>query len=302
VSDILEMGFDLDRAVAFNSVYGLRLWGDIQFQRDLLAANPGLALSPTSKEFADATHELQRDVFEDEIEHDGKFGAGTWAAAVEYYKAGSDLACSGVIRSGAIVSADPVMTPLVTWRDEGGLDLHRDGGGSRRKNSPDIIVLHWGGRNARSCRNALASRDLSSHFGTDRGKIFQWLDLSHKAWHAGSKANGRSIGVDICQQPTVNLAPWYEARGYGLQVVANPSTRGARQVLTLHPETVKATADLLRVLNFVTGIPLRFPQSDKVLSRPDLENFRGVLGHHHISKRKWDIAPWLPALKRELGL
>lgn len=305
MSDPLEPGFDLPSAVAFNTRHGALLWGHIQMIEDLGNDYPGLHCTPDTEAFAEATLELQRNVFDDDIELDGKFGSGTWAAAKAEYikppkrkKKGRD----DWIIQGGVKRAVKSGTKIITWDEEGGLDLHRDGGWSKRSQKPNIIVVHWGGRNAKSCRNALASRDLSSHFGTDRGVIYQWLDIAHRAWHAGSKANMRSVGIDICQQPTVGLADWYDQRDYGLEIIDNPSPRGADKVLTLHPDTVKSTADLLRVLTQSLQIPLAFPRRDRVFSPSELARFRGILGHHHISKRKWDVAPWLPAIKEELGV
>jgi len=302
MSELLNIQYDLASARRFNESHAKRYWPDIQMHPDLVHEYPGLSMACGSVEFAQSTHALQSKLFDDATEFDGKFGAGTWAATIDHY-AGEPTDGPVIIRNGVSISVD-CETPLLTWHDEGGLDLHRDGGWSKRPKAkaPDLIVLHWGGRNAKSCRNALASRDLSSHFGTDRGAIYQWLDISHNAWHAGRRANGRSIGIDICQQPTVNLAGWYNDRGYDLEPMENPSMRGPDMVLPLHPETIKATADLLRVLTKASGIPLTFPRRDDVLSLADFQRFSGVLGHHHISAKKWDVAPWIGALKEELGV
>jgi len=298
MSEAIESGFNLESAVKFNADHAVLRWGDAQFNNDLVEEFPGLRTYPNTEDFARETLKLQQAIFDDTEEHDGKFGAGTWAAAQARYLHVSDEPNEYIIRGGGKVPVE-CDTPLITWDEDGGLDLHRDGGWSRRSRRPDLVVVHWGGRNAKSCRNALAGRDLSSHFGVDRGVIYQWLDCTHKAWHAG-KPNTRSIGIDICQQPTVSLAGWYESRGYGLQTVDNPSSRGPRQVLTLHPETAKATADLLRVLSEAYGIPLAWPSTDKVLSRTELAAFSGIVGHHHLSKKKWDVAPWVDSINQYL--
>jgi len=319
MSEILSMTFNMERAVAFNARHGVRYWGDLQLLDDsLLLDRPCLTCPPDSEDFAVGVRQLQVELFDDDTEHDGKLGAGTWAALLEFAegvrreavketivaaypkRAVLDAPTNWIIRGGGRVPVDSD-TKILTWKDEDGLDLHQDGGWSRRSNKPDLVIVHWGGRNARSCRNALASRNLSSHFGTDRNIIYQWLDTTHKAWHAG-RPNGRSIGIDICQQPTTNLAAWYDKRGYDLETIPNPSSRGNRKVLTLHPETVTATADLLRAVTAMYSIPLAFPETDKVLSRSELADFRGVVGHHHVSAKKWDVAPWFPAIRAALGV
>jgi len=300
MSEILSTRYTLAEASQYNARHVPRRIDEIRGLEPLVVEFPGLLGAPSSREFAEATRDLQTELFDDAIDIDGKFGPGTLRAAQDKYHTDPDDDEPAIIVHGRRV---PVVcdTPIETWRDPGGLDLHHDGGYSRRSRKPDLIVLHWGGRNARSCRNALAGRHLSSHFGTDRGVIHQWLDLRHSAWHAGSPANGRSVGIDICQQPTVNLKSYYKDRGYGLRTMANPSSRGPRKVLSLHKDTAKATADLVAALCEALGIPATMPDHDRVMNRAELNAFRGVVGHHHLSKSKWDVAPWVPALRKLWG-
>ncbi len=300
MSDTLSVKYVRAEAMAYNAKYVPRRIREIRALTGAVEDYPGLLEDVRGRVFAEATRDLQEAIFSDDIDIDGKFGPGTMAAAEAQYHTEPDEDVPAVIVNGLRV---PVVcdTPIETWRDPGGLDLHVDGGYGRRSNDPDLIVLHWGGRNARSCRNALAGRHLSSHFGTDRGVIHQWLDIKHRAYHAGSPANGRSVGIDICQQPTVGLKKYYKARDYGLREVKNPSSRGPRKVLTLHKDTAKATADLVAALCDALGIPAVMPDHDRAMNRAELNSFSGVIGHHHLSKRKWDVAPWVPTLRKLWG-
>ena len=302
MSDLLSVKFNRAAAGRYNARHARRRLHEIRALSDLVEAFPGLAQDVGGAAFANATRDFQEAAFADDpTDWDGKFGPATMQAAQEQYHADADEDADAVIVNGRRVAIN-CATPITTWRDPGGLNLHEDGGFGRRSRTPDLIVLHWGGRNPKSCRNALAGRNLSSHFGTGRGQIYQWLDIKLRAYHAGSPANGRSVGIDICQQPTIGLLDWYKERGYNVGKVRNPSSRGPRQVLTLDPETLRATADLLPGLCDALGIPCVFPDTDAVLTASELSAFSGIVGHHHITKSKWDIAPWVPALRGLMGV
>jgi len=187
-----------------------------------------------------------------------------------------------------------------TWEQKGGLDLHRNGGW--RKGGKDRqfkrIVLHWGGLDVKHCKIVLENRDLSSHIGIDNTGAYQWLDLQHVAYHAGS-ANGDSIGIDICQQPTLKWKTHYEQalmmEGLNrIQVVRNPCVRGDKQVLSLHLTTAELVRRTVSALCELFDIPFAVPRTatGEYDNRVVGLDFHGVMGHHHLSPGKWDIAPW----------
>ncbi len=124
----------------------------------------------------------------------------------------------------------PVGAPVVTWKDPGGFDAHREtcffsdaalpsrpAAGcdtprryAERDQDPsklDLVVLHydvaWTSRNCFKVLHDL--RGLSCHFLLDvDGTIYQTLDLTLRARHAGG-VNDRSIGVEIAHPGPLEL-------------------------------------------------------------------------------------------------
>ena len=80
--------------------------------------------------------------------------------------------------------------------------------------------------------------------------------------------------------------------------------RGAKKVLTLDPRVASAVRNAIRTLCEVYDIPMNVPRGSNgqsetgdfyhgVVDKDYLINgFRGVIGHHHITKNKWDCACW----------
>jgi hypothetical protein len=130
-------------------------------------------------------------------------------------------------------------------------------------------------------------------------KVFQMLNLEHKAWHAGT-ANGRSIGIDICQQASMRWSGYYAKNNYDVAEIQNPAEKGPKRCLSLDPDILRTTALVLRDLCAIKNIPLRSP--DKNTTLRSSVRYRGVLGHHHISRGKWDCAPWWDMICEEAGI
>ena len=120
--------------------------------------------------------------------------------------------------------------------------------------------------------------------------------------HAG-RANGLSLGVDVCQQPTLNWKARYQKPpyNYNVDVVSNPF-RGNKKILTLDPVIAKTAEDFVKDLARAFNIPHRFPRDSagkhlyETLSREKMESFNGILSHAHLSKRKWDIFCWMESI------
>jgi len=256
------------------------------------------------KDFVYAVLEYQ-EVFSS-LENDGKLGTCTWGNILKQYApvpSVENFFINGDKRVPCASWGDDVK--LLTWQDKEGLDLHKDGGWSKMGAGRDIrnVTIHWGGLYPKHCRDVLANRDLSSHFGTGRNIVYQWLNVSHKGWHAGWD-NKLSIGIDICQQPVDSRYDYYTGRGYEVERASNTTGRGNKRIITLDPFTAKATRTLVLSLCKTFGIPLQAPRgADGKQSSGDVyhgvlpkafvqKTFRGVVGHHHLSKTKWDVACW----------
>jgi hypothetical protein len=156
--------------------------------------------------------------------------------------------------------------------------------------------MHWGGLNPHNLYNVMnATRPVSTHFGIglDEGNqptVYQYLDIKHKAWHAGSENDG-SIGIDICQQPVVKHADYYKKAGYRVRTEVNKTGRGNDRVLSLDPRIAAAAAEFVPELARQLGIELRAPSTHNALPEDVLRTY-SLIGHHHITLNKWDIACW----------
>jgi len=289
--------FSLAAAQKYNSKTSFKLFDA------MLEAVPALSTRRDGQRFAMAVYEFQRSCGLSAHECDGKLGRQTYALLIDTL---------GDVRERVILDGAPVVMPardeyrLVTFDERDGLDLHRYGHFSPRKREVQGVCVHWGGLNAQHCFNVFASpaRKVSSHFllGLVDGQpvVYQVLDLKFSAWHGG-KVNGHSIGVDICQQAGVQWADHYDEHGYDLQIIDNPSSRGERKVLTLHPALRTAAALFLSDLMTALDLPLLpAPDADGIYE-DDVQAGRVTLyGHSHVNRRKWDIAPYWADIMSEI--
>jgi N-acetyl-anhydromuramyl-L-alanine amidase AmpD len=173
-------------------------------------------------------------------------------------------------------------------------------------------------------------RFLSVHFMLDLdGTIYQTLDLQERARHA-SGANDRSVGVEIANigayptNETSTLEQWYERDTNGQTRVTLPERFGDGGLLTTNfiarparadaitntihgrtlvqydftPEQYAALAHLTAALcRALPQIQCDAPRDadGKVLAEKvpdeDLEKFRGLVGHYHLTTNKTDPGP-----------
>ncbi len=166
-------------------------------------------------------------------------------------------------------------------------------------------------------------RGLSCHFLLDvDGTIYQTLDLKERAWHAGV-ANDASIGIEIAHiganQDASKLRRWYpndEGKAYYRiprllrgrlpeEYVGIPSRSGLFEG-QIHGKTYYQydfTEDQYRALErLIIALVRIFPNIDlvvptnadgdavwEVLDEPT--EFRGVVGHYHLTEAKQDPGP-----------
>lgn len=232
--------------------------------------------------FAKEIQELQFNLGFKEHECDGKLGYQTYCVIRDTFE--EHILMGGV----QIEMSKSEAYRLVSFDEPDGLDLHKYGNFSARKSPISAVCLHWGGLDAEHCFNVFSSdsRDVSSHFliGLESGScvVYQVLDLKHKAWHAG-KVNDWTIGIDICQQPTLR---W--EKHYNLPTKMNPTSRGEREVLILDPVLASGANAFIKDLMAALNLEVKIPQGHDVQDVTDCTLF----GHHHVSKRKWDVACW----------
>lgn len=168
--------------------------------------------------------------------------------------------------------------------------------------------------------DALVARELSMHFMIDwDGTIYQLMDVSHAAYHAG-EANQRSIGVELTNRhdnlvvhPKGSAHPKTHPRLAEMQSAAYERKRGpVAEINGVKVQTFgyteaqyRSLGSLLRLLAAVFPAIARGQPVDgegKTIGRvlDDPEHTQGVLAHWHWSAQQWDPGPafdW-----RRLGL
>lgn len=261
---------------------------------EVLEAYPGLRAARDSEEYAWEVLKAQGELGFSAVDKDGKLGYHTYTTLLSTY---APINADYIISNGCRIPLPKrAEYNLISFDEEGGLDLHRFGNFSERKEDISAVCLHWGGLDPLHCYRCFASdsRKVSSHFliGLVDGAptVYQVLDIKHSAWHGGH-VNGFTVGVDICQSPVTDWLGHYQSAGYEVEIIQNDTRRGGKQLLSLDPRIAEAAeafvGDLLRAL----GLDEITPIDHKVYKGDELKAFT-VFGHHHANARKYDVAVW----------
>ena len=166
--------------------------------------------------------------------------------------------------------------------------------------TPTMVVTHWDATlSAKSCKNILEKRKISTHFVIDNdGTIVQLLDTNHIGWHAGIRSvNNASIGVDFSNAVYEKYNKTYEKRGFGLRPIIKDWRVHGRKIkpfLGYYPAQLEAYSALIKTICLHYNIPLECPLDDegKLKTSVDKEaakaNFKGVVNHYNLTTKKWD--------------
>jgi len=209
---------------------------------------------------------------------------------------------------------------VITFKDDDSYEIAKKYWDDHSKRNIRQVVLHWGGLNPKDLiwrltkmREDDGNTPVASHISIDKANIVQHGDFKRMGSHARG-ANRDSIGVDINQEgwraskhtergkivkkipnPIYQLDP----RPYYQEVVSDKDSKHyAPNVLTLDPQTAQTLRDFLRDMNEGFGIPLEVPRNAdgtyrySKMSKEELANFNGILGHFHVSEEKYDPLPW----------
>lgn len=187
-----------------------------------------------------------------------------------------------VIVGGRIV---PVDARVRTWHEHGLTFV------CGKRAQTRAVVLHWTGGEGQSTQvyRTLKTRGLSVQFLIEQdGTIIQYTDADAYCSHAGG-ANAWTVGIEIANAatPTTNLA-W--PREVYRETIHGRTFRCAR----FYPEQLDAAFHLTRALCLAYGLPLDVPRGKDgelirgVLPLRVLAEYRGVLGHYHLTTRKND--------------
>lgn len=234
----------------------------------------------------------------DKSKVDKIYGPATEMAVKDLLEA-YELKRNGVV---SLISDNPL--DYRTTNDLGTVPLRPEGKNRymMTKDSNQVIVIHWtaGPTTAKSLYDMFARTDraVSSHFAIDPTGTYQYLPSTRRAYHAGW-INKHAIGIDICQPVQAKRKSDSESAGYVTEIVDNPTARGDKKVIRLDDKMAEETAKLILTLCDIHNIEVKFPESEEVIftNSSELGNWSGIVGHHHVSSRKWDVAPWMRQIK-----
>ena len=191
---------------------------------------------------------------------------------------------------------------VALWSEENGLQInsknYRPYFEKRKINS---FVNHWDVcLDSKSCARVLNNRGLSVHFLLDNdGTIYQLCDINHMAYHAGSKVNATSIGIEITNAYYPKHQSWYIKKGFGERPIIDNATvhgKSMKPFMGFYPVQIEALKALWSAINKGVGIPLNTclnsdgETSDTVDRKAASGTFKGFISHYHITKKKIDCA------------
>jgi len=191
----------------------------------------------------------------------------------------------------------PCEAPVLTWQDHG--MRFNNGRGARRrhpKQKIDLIVLHWTGGEgtAKQIYKTLTSRELGVEFVVDReGVIWQFADPARVDTFDAGRVNPRSVGIEIVNYGFSRGRP--PGKGAVRPVYQSSLNGKARSFAGFFPGQMRSTVALCDALRGpLKAIPKRLPRNDKgevlrrVMTHEEVDNYSGVLGHFHVSRKKTD--------------
>ena len=188
---------------------------------------------------------------------------------------------------------------VVLWTDNGGYKAKE--GCYRKVNGKreiDLFVNHWDVcLSSKICQRVLDQRGISVHFLIDNdGTIYQTLDTTHIAWHAGNQ-NGRSVGVEISNGYYPKYQSRYIKAGHGERPIKSGAVVNGVTLedhTDFYPVQIEALKALTKAIHEGLGIPLETPTNingteyTDTLSAPRLKAFKGFVHHYQLTKRKTD--------------
>ncbi len=159
-----------------------------------------------------------------------------------------------------------------------------------RTNKPDLQVVHWSGGEGgyRAIFNVLKARKLGIHGFIDyNGVAYQYADLWRiQCAHAG-RVNPRAIGWEMQNlgfgKPRTN-AP------RGVMVMEGHGRKYDGLMMTSHQ--IETLIDIVRLTCHSLDIPFKLPPNENddgplldYLTLRQQRNFKGVIGHIHVSPK-----------------
>jgi len=162
----------------------------------------------------------------------------------------------------------------------------------------DLIVLHWtaGEATARQTYRTLSGRELGVEFVVDRqGIIWQFADPALIDTFDAGSANRRSAGIEITNYGFRRSGKKIPMKGRDRPKYRTTLNGRSREFAGYYPAQIQsaiALCDTLRSpLRYVSKVIPRDGNGHllkRTMTKKELQEFSGVLGHFHISKAKSD--------------
>jgi len=182
--------------------------------------------------------------------------------------------------------------------DPGGMEHDNGFSKQTRKRNISMFVAHWDVcLNAKACFRVLnkTNRQASIHFAIDNdGTIYQFLDMNHVAWHAGSRTvNRKSVGVEISNAYYPKYQSWYKKNGFGERPLVEGATvhgKPMKPFMDFYDVQKQALKALMEAVHSALDIPLDTPEGDTVSREVTSGKFKGFINHYNVTKKKIDCA------------
>lgn len=237
------------------------------------------------------------------VDADGMCGPGTFrrifserAEAIE--KADEDSNYSDhIICHGEAVKIE--WDKVVLWTDLKGLKA-KEGCYKKvnEKRNIRMFVNHWDVcLSSKMCQKVLDQRGISVHFLIDNdGTIYQTMDTTHIAWHAGND-NNHSVGVEISNGYYLKFQNKYVEAGFGERPVKSGAVVNGKTLedhTDFYPAQIEALKALTKAIHKGLEIPLETPKNflgkeyTDTLRKSVKDEFRGFVHHYHLTSRKTD--------------
>lgn len=188
--------------------------------------------------------------------------------------------------------------PVVLWTDSK-VDF-KVGEGSRRRSPKvpiDLFIGHWtGGENdVETLVRVLDSRELGVEFAIDTaGNVWQFCDPALVDTFDAGYVNSRSVGVEIVNYGFAAAGRPVPERGKTRPVYDTTLRGKPRRFARFWPVQLGAALALADSLCSALPIPKRLPTDSAgrlllgTMTPREVRNYRGVLGHFHVSEDKSD--------------
>lgn len=212
------------------------------------------------------------------------------------------------------VSEDGKQSKVINFKDDPSMEIEEKIWEDSPNRKVRQLLIHWGGVNPKDLiwrltdmRSDKGQTPVASHISIDKDTIVQHGDFKRMGSHAKG-ANRDSIGVDINQEGWRKSQ--HEKRGKVVEKIPNPILElNAREaykkevedhpeILSLNAQTAQTLREFILDMHEAFDIPLEVPRDADgnyrytKLSKKEIANFNGILGHFHTSEGKWDPLPW----------